>query len=519
MIKNLIQQHGTLVSVILVLVIICIALWGYWYIRRQEKNNKLIEHREFIEMIPSLVSTAGVLGTFLGITLGLLFFETKDLGSSIPLLLDGLKTAFFTSLAGMVGSMFLSGKINKMFDEKMGGISDSAEAAGIVVKALSTIQEQEKKQSEIQYNFYNSVQTLVQHINDHIGAVVSNSNAIAVASNNLSKELTTLNETQKSIDSKADSILQSVGNMEETGRNILKQTEGHTNQFGEMLDHTESLVSGQGEISEHVGKFGDRLHAEIVEIEDKMTDTNKLLAEKFKEFSELLKESNTKALVEVMKAVTVEFQKQMNTLINKLIQENFDQLNKSVEQLNTWQKENKEMIQSLTEQYKKMAENFEETSTVLTKVDEDTRHLVSEGGKLHQIVNALNKVIIEDEKFIKISTELQETTHLSKSNFEQFDASTKALNEWVKKQRNFVEGVMVLIQKLEDISKIKDYGEEFWKGTRKQMDEGVGIIKGGTDALNRQVAGLNNQFYARLSTTLTQLDNCIQAFVNKAEKN
>jgi len=116
MIKNLIQQHGTLVSVILVLVIICIALWGYWYIRRQEKNNKLIEHREFIEMIPSLVSTAGVLGTFLGITLGLLFFETKDLGSSIPLLLDGLKTAFFTSLAGMVGSMFLSGKINKMFD-------------------------------------------------------------------------------------------------------------------------------------------------------------------------------------------------------------------------------------------------------------------------------------------------------------------------------------------------------------------------------------------------------------------
>jgi hypothetical protein len=165
-----------------------------------------------------------------------------------------------------------------------------------------------------------------------------------------------------------------------------------------------------------------------------------------------------------------------------------------------------------------MADNFEQTSTSLTKVDEDTRQLVAEGGKLHQIIAVLNKVIVEDEKFIKISTDLQNTTELSKSNFEQFDASTKALNEWVKKQRNFVDGVVVLTQKLEEIAKIKDYGEEFWKETKKGMDEGVGIIKSGTDTLNRQVAGLNSQFYARLSTTLAQLDNCIQALITKSEK-
>jgi len=165
-----------------------------------------------------------------------------------------------------------------------------------------------------------------------------------------------------------------------------------------------------------------------------------------------------------------------------------------------------------------MANNFENTSTSLAKVDEDTRTLVSEGGKLHQIVNALSKVIVEDEKFIKISSDLQNTTQLTKTNFEQFDASTKALNDWVKKQRNFVDGVMVLIQKLDEIAKIKDYGEQFWKETKKGMDDGVGIIKGGTETLNRQVAGLNNQFYARLSTTLAQLDNCIQALVTKAER-
>ena len=285
-----------------------------------------------------------------------------------------------------------------------------------------------------------------------------------------------------------------------------------------MLDHTEALVSGQDTISGHVAKFGDRLHGEIVEIEDKMTETNRLLAEKFDEFSELLKKSNTEALVEVMKKVTEEFQKQMNVLINKLIQENFDQLNKSVERLNTWQQENKEMIQSLTSQYRQMAENFESTSTSLTKVDEDTRQLVSEGGKLRQIVDALNKVMVEDEKFIKISSDLQSTTNLTKTNFEQFDDATKKLNDWVKKQRNFVDGVMVLIQKLEELNKIRDYGEQFWQETRKGMNEGVNIIKDGSDSLNSQVSGLNNQFYARLSTTLAQLDNCIQALVTKAER-
>lgn len=69
-----------------------------------------------------------------------------------------------------------------------------------------------------------------------------------------------------------------------------------------------------------------------------------------------------------MKKVTEEFQKQMNTLINKLIQENFDQLNKSVERLNQWQQENKEMIASLTQQYREMSNNFEATSSSLTRV-------------------------------------------------------------------------------------------------------------------------------------------------------
>ncbi len=516
--KDVIQNHGLEFSMGLVLFIVLWLIIGFIYINNKKRNDTLLDHKGIIEMFPSLISTLGVLGTFAGITIGLYFFDTKDLSTSIPMLLSGLKTAFFTSLAGMVGSLAMSAYVNRLLDEKTGGVSDSEEAAGIIVKALEGIQEQSNKQAQTQTLFYNAVQKLINKIDQNTSALSQNANAMTLALNSIGVEVSSIGKTQQSIEGKADSVLLSVGNIEETNRRIVYTTSEQSNKVGEMLDHTEALVSGQDEISKHVAKFGDRLHGEIVEIEDKMAETNKLLEEKFKEFSELLKKSNTEALVEVMKEVTKEFQKQMNALINKLIQENFDQLNKSVERLNTWQQENKEMIQSLTSQYKQMAENFENTSTSLTQVDEDTKLLVSEGGKLHQIVDALNKVIVEDEKFIKISTDLQNTADLTKSNYEQFDSATKILNDWVKKQRNFVDGVVTLIQKLDEINKIKDYGEEFWKETRKSMNEGVGIIKGGTESLNKQVGTLNNQFYARLSTTLAQLDNCIQALVEKAER-
>ena len=292
-----------------------------------------------------------------------------------------------------------------------------------------------------------------------------------------------------------------------------KVGEIHRN-VGEITDTISGMSTSQEEISAEVKSFGEKLHGEMVEIEDKMEETNKLLTKKFDDFTELLKKSNTEALVEVMKNVTTEFQKQMNALINKLIQENFDQLNKSVEKLNTWQQENKEMIVSLTKQYKDMANNFEQTSTTLSNVGEDTKMLVSDGGKLRQLIDSLNEVLIEDTKFIEITNKLSDTVDLTKSNMEQFEESTKSLNEWVRKQRNFVDGVQLLIDKLDDLNKLRNYNEQFWQSTKRSMEEGIGIIKGGSEALNSQLTNLDQKFYTRLSATLAELDTCIQAMVN-----
>ena len=81
--------------------IIVIAFIVFLIIVLKFKNSEKLEaNRRIIEYFPTLISTLGVLGTFWGITKGLMAFDTSDLDKSIPGLLDGLKTAFFTSLAG-----------------------------------------------------------------------------------------------------------------------------------------------------------------------------------------------------------------------------------------------------------------------------------------------------------------------------------------------------------------------------------------------------------------------------------
>ena len=62
---------------------------------------------EWTKLAPAAAMTLGVFGTFLGIFIGLLNFDTANINDSIPNLLSGLKTAFFTSLVGMGASLVL----------------------------------------------------------------------------------------------------------------------------------------------------------------------------------------------------------------------------------------------------------------------------------------------------------------------------------------------------------------------------------------------------------------------------
>ncbi len=72
---------------------------------RDWKSYKAGKHTDYKSIIVSI----GVLGTFVGIFIGLLDFNTSNIEQSVPTLLDGLKLAFGTSILGMFISIVLSG--------------------------------------------------------------------------------------------------------------------------------------------------------------------------------------------------------------------------------------------------------------------------------------------------------------------------------------------------------------------------------------------------------------------------
>lgn len=69
-----------------------------------------------IEQGPSFLTSVGIFGTFLGIALGLLHFDTSDFNQSVPALLEGLKTAFWSSIAGLLGALTL--KTRQIFQKE-----------------------------------------------------------------------------------------------------------------------------------------------------------------------------------------------------------------------------------------------------------------------------------------------------------------------------------------------------------------------------------------------------------------
>jgi biopolymer transport protein ExbB/TolQ len=85
--------------------LVILAVLGFSLIARLFPQSRRLE---FIESAaPTTMTTLGVLGTFAGIYLGLLDFNVSNIDASVPMLLEGLKIAFSTSIVGMGSAILL----------------------------------------------------------------------------------------------------------------------------------------------------------------------------------------------------------------------------------------------------------------------------------------------------------------------------------------------------------------------------------------------------------------------------
>lgn len=98
-------------AIVEILPYLFMSLWAvfsiYYLVRAQRMPERV--NLYMLESIPQIFATIGILGTFVGIAYGLASFDVKHIEESIPTLLDGLRTAFYASIAGIL-LLIISGK-------------------------------------------------------------------------------------------------------------------------------------------------------------------------------------------------------------------------------------------------------------------------------------------------------------------------------------------------------------------------------------------------------------------------
>ena len=68
-------------------------------------NSTNTKIRVLVSSAPGALTSLGILGTFTGIFIGLLDFDIRTINRSVPLLLEGLKVAFGTSILGLLAAV------------------------------------------------------------------------------------------------------------------------------------------------------------------------------------------------------------------------------------------------------------------------------------------------------------------------------------------------------------------------------------------------------------------------------
>lgn len=249
------------------------------------------------QILTSTVVSLGLLGTFGGIFYGLLDFNVNDIEDSLPQLLEGLKTAFLTSIAGMASSLIL--KLSPIL-------------YGIKIEKDNSHQEQVETNhlfellTAIEKNTAEKIPNLSQIQSSNI-----NSEELHEALKNMNSFIQHLQQTQENSTERMTQVLQEL-------QTILKSINENNSKIETYLHKSYSLnVNQQEHITTQMTNLGNMVKTTETQFEHQLIQ----MEEKFtRELS--ANEQFTKTLLAIIKKLT-----QDHIALNKSPETDLSELN------------------------------------------------------------------------------------------------------------------------------------------------------------------------------------------------
>jgi hypothetical protein len=331
------------------------------------------------------LTSLGIFGTFLGIAVGLLFFDPEDIDGSVTALLGGMKIAFISSVMGLFGYLWLNYKIEDIGDNQDTGLGDLLyemnQGNQVIADKLDTINSSVTKldssiTGENDGSLLSQILLLRTNLNDKFGDLINQFQKFAKlqAENNTKALVTAIQEVIGDFNAKIN---------EQFGEN-----------FKELNAAVGDLVTWQDNYKDILDKS-----IEQFEISVKSIDRSKSMLEVIEERYETNMKVN-----EDIKVVLESIQSETNDLENKM--ENFSGLAKSAKDAFPVIEEN---LNSLTSGFSnKVNESIESvTSYIKDQNDEAVKVMTNIEDATKDTINSLNK---NTESAMKMMAESVETS-------------------------------------------------------------------------------------------------------------
>lgn len=388
-----------------VMTVICIAFCVRITYKSRDNMNK-----GTIDSGAQTVVTIGVLFTFIGIAWSLLHFDTNvaNMVNSINDFISGMKTAFWTSIVGMIfgiGIKIMQSGAEQKEDEFIRKNLSAMDLTNNAVRnntttllaALNEIKTSLDTNStaELQLELrrlVNAMETFVKSSAESRSDMKNlsermndQSNMLERLSSTLTQNIENFGESQsKSLEALSKKIVES-GNKQSERLDVMNQTIDKMRLAIETAQENSRELLTKSEEYQKQSLANDEKQAKIL-----TNNTAQIVAMK-KSFDDFLKNMATNFSQEFIAALTVSIEK-LNTQLQTQFGENFKELNSAVREVVVWQREYKEIVELTTDELKHINKVFTDfTQTISVAVEKQIATLMN---NLKSFGDSTNKNVV-----------------------------------------------------------------------------------------------------------------------------
>ncbi len=477
------------------------------------------EHKDF----KSTILSVGILGTFFGIFLGLMGFDTQSIQTSVPLLLDGLKVAFFTTIIAIslavalqvyqrasqkrstadVSMDFLLGQLEKLDylellqeNKKIAAALEESNANNAKFSALY-LERSERLNAVLEVNFKETNDNLNKAIKELAkGAseeiITALETVIRDFNNNLNEQF---GDNFKELNSAVVRMIDWQENYKESIEEIRKSLQSSIRLLEQSTESFEKIAQRNGEVS----RVYDELKNIIQTYKNQVDELNAnltiyaSLSKDSKEMFENIKKSHASAMESLQESA--KSHNELNKDFTKKITESIDTMGKSVMQAN---EQTQESIHKTNEETQRTILHLSEV--LIQSIEEGTKagaDMVQRFGEsLSAHSQELNTQILANTE--QIRTHFEESAGAISESFR--GVSTECRNIAHYSQEYLKDELATLRGRIEDSANhFKVVFDTIFEQIQKNA---LDASEGAKDTL----AGLGESFSNRLSETLGGID-------------